>query len=106
MRIKVNHIAAVIVRRPWFVLLLLVAAGCSGTHWTNPALPPGQAQIDERECRHSAEEDMGPLIYFPPGTQEYDSPMQMVDRSEQHQRFASLVADCMERKGYRRGDQQ
>lgn len=103
---KVNHLAGVMVQRLRFFVLLLALAGCAGPTWKNPALPPGQASIDEHECRRSAEEDMGPHVYFPPGSDELDTPMQMVDRAEERQHFAALVADCMERKGYRRADQQ
>ncbi len=87
------------------ILLLLAACSQSGG-WKNPSLPPGQAQADERVCRREAEEDMGPQAYSAPGSEKYDTPMQMVDRSEQRAHFATLVADCMERKGYRRADQQ
>lgn len=93
-------------RRLRLIALILLLAACSQSGgWKNPSLPPGQEAIDERTCRQEAEEDMGPQAYTPPGSSEADTPMQMVDRSERRQRFAALVADCMERKGYRHPDQ-
>jgi hypothetical protein len=47
---------------------------------------------------------MGQQTYSSPGTEKSDSPMQMVDRNDQRQHFKTLVADCMERRGYRRGE--
>jgi hypothetical protein len=105
---KVNHIAVDMSRRLRLVPLIILLAACSQSGgWKNPSLPPAQAAIDERVCRQSAEEDMdtGQQPYTSPGSEKYDTPMQMVDRSEQHEHFASLVSDCMERKGYRRTDQ-
>jgi hypothetical protein len=84
--------------------MLSLLAACSGSSWHNPNLPPAQAGVDERECRRESEEDMGPQPYSPPGSENQDSPMQMVDRSEARHQFAGLVADCMERKGYQRGN--
>ena len=88
--------------RQTIALLAVVLAGCaSPSHWRNPELPPGQASADERVCRREAEEDMGPQPYSPPGSEKYDTPMQMIDRSEERGQFESLVNACMERKGYR-----
>lgn len=86
------------------LISLALLAGCAGSGgWNNPNLPPGQERADERTCRHESEQDMdiGPASYIPPGSDKMDSPMQMVDRSELRHQFAALVADCMERKGYR-----
>lgn len=47
---------------------------------------------------------MGPQAYTSPGTERDDTPMQMVDHSEQRHHFGALVSDCMERKGYHRAD--
>ena len=83
---------------------LVILAGCAGGGgWNNPNLPPGQERADESACRHESEQDMdiGPSSYTSPGSDKMDTPMQMVDRSELRHQFAALVADCMERKGYR-----
>ena len=83
----------------------LALAGCShGATWRNPDLPEAQWGADETACRKEAEEDIGPQGYSAPNTEKFDTPMQMVDRSEIQDRFANLVADCMERKGYRRSE--
>ncbi len=90
--------------RLFFVLILLASCAHSAS-WRNPNLPPAQEKADESACRRSAEEDLSPqTAYTSPGSEKSDSPMQMVDRSERRQRFKELVADCMERKGYRRGN--
>ena len=81
--------------------ILLLAACAGGGSWTNPNLPPGQERADLSACRHEAEQDMGPQAYSSPGSEKSDTPMQMVDRSEQRHQFSGLVADCMGRKGYR-----
>ena len=47
-----------------------------------------------------------PQNYTAPGSEKYDTPMQMVDRSERRAQFDSLVANCMELKGYRRTGNQ
>ena len=89
-------------RRFAFLALLFVTGCIGGANWRNPNLPPQQESIDERVCRHEAEEDLGPQPYSEPGTEKYDTPMQMVDRSELRNQFDGLVADCLERKGYHR----
>jgi len=97
-----------IVQRLCLVLLLLLVTACSGgPEWANRSLPPGQEPIDERACRQSAGADMDePQNYTAPGSEKYDTPMQMVDRSERRAQFDSLVANCMELKGYRRTGNQ
>ena len=81
------------------ILVLVACAGGGG--WNNPNLPPGQESADEMACRRESEQDMGPQAYISPGSDKMDSPMQMVDRSELRHQFVSMVAECMERKGYR-----
>ena len=104
---------------PRFIRLTLailpIVAACSlFTSWRNPNLPASQAAADERLCRQEAEADMGPQSYSPPGgdrpqtesalAQVQDAPMQLADRDDIQHQFYSLVAHCMERKGYSRGD--
>ena len=94
-------------KRSWILIAILALAACSReAAWKNPDLPPGQESADETACRHSAEEDMGRVsrtdpLYADPGLEKFDSPMQMVDRSEVRQHYAELVAQCMESRGYR-----
>jgi hypothetical protein len=102
---RVNNVLGPMSMRYRLLLALVLLAGCAHSgSWHNPNLPPAQAKSDEATCRRFAEEDMGQQAYSSPGTENSDSPMQMVDRSEQRKHFKTLVADCMERKGYRRGD--
>jgi len=92
-------------RRIISLVALVLAAGCAGgAGWRNPSLPPGQEHADFTACRKEAEEDMGPQPYTAPGSERTDTPLQMVDRSEQRQTYNRLVADCMERKGYKQGE--
>lgn len=87
------------------LIVLVLLSGCAhSARWQNSRLPPEQASADERACRRSAEEDMGQQAYRSPGTENSDSPMQMVDRSEQRQHFKTLVAECMERRGYHQSE--
>lgn len=92
-------------RLPAAALMALFLAGCtSAVTWHNPNFTPAQRDADEAECRRLAQADMGELpSTAEPGSDKFDSPMQMVDRSEMRGRFSDLVADCMERKGYLRG---
>ena len=85
------------------LLLLLIFAGCAHpAEWTNAAFSPGQRDADETECRRTSEADLGPSAYTPPGSERFDTPLQMVDRSETRGRFDAMVTECMELKGYRR----
>jgi len=106
--------------RRTFLLLALAIAGCAHVAgWQNPNLPPAQWRADESACRNEAEEDLGPLAYSAPDSARFDThfgplaysapdsarfdtPPEMVTRSEIHNQFATAVAECMERKGYRR----
>jgi len=84
-------------------LLALAIAGCAHVAgWQNPNVPPAQWSADESACRNEAEQDLGPLAYSAPDSARFDSPIEMVERSEIHDHFAAAVAQCMERKGYRR----
>jgi hypothetical protein len=87
-----------------FALSVLLVAGCSRAgSWHNPSFTSAQRDADLAECRHLSEADMGDLPNTEPGSDKFDTPMQMVDRSEMRSHFSALVADCMERKGYLRG---
>lgn len=91
-------------RFPAFAFVMLVVAGCSGVgSWHNPSFTPAQRDADETECRRMSEAEMGDKAGTSPGSEKFDSPMQMVDRSDMRSQFSSLVGDCMERKGYLRG---
>lgn len=84
-------------------LLAALVAGCSSAaSWHNPSYTPAQRDADLTDCRRSAESDMGAQANTAPGSDKFDSPMQMVDRSDMRSHFSALVADCMERKGYTR----
>lgn len=86
-----------------FAILVLLVAGCSAaSSWRNPSFTPAQRDADLAECRHISEADMGDQPNTAPGSDKFDLPMEMVDRSEMRGHFSALVADCMERKGYLR----
>ena len=92
-----------LLRRLAFLTALALGGCAHGPTWRNPSIPEDQWSADETACRREAEEDIGPQPgYSPPDAAKFDSPMQMVERSEVQDRFANLVASCMERKGYRR----
>lgn len=77
----------------------LAACATAAPAWVNPDLPQGRASADLAACRRLADRDMGQDLFQQPDERSSD-PMKLVDRSRSQQRFESLVADCMEDKGY------
>jgi hypothetical protein len=81
----------------------IALAGCAGsTGWVNPSVPQDRWGADLSACRRDAEDEFGPGAYLPPGQERTSSPMTLVDRTRTTERFDSLVAECMQAKGYRR----
>ena len=97
------------------VALLAGLAGCSlFRSWHNPNLPPEQEAVDERDCRKEADADLATQAQALPDDtnrgqpigipESPNTPFVMSDRSELRHTHGSIVSDCMERKGYTRGD--
>ncbi len=90
-------------RRRLVIPFLAAMVACSGSpDWKNPDKPRAQWDADLADCRRESERDMGPGAGIAPGSEaaEREDPMQIAKDSSVRSRFDSLVADCMDRKGY------
>jgi hypothetical protein len=84
-----------------FVLCLAGLAACAAEpRWVNPGQPAARTSADLAACRRSADRDLGPGAYQAPGEERTSDPMRMAEHSQTLRRFDSLVAECMQDKGY------